>query len=378
MVVLLAAAATAYFWLRGGTASEATAPRTVAAGLGAVTQTVSAAGTIESASTSTADFAGSGTVSEILVKVGDQVTVGQALARLDDADAASAVDVAEDQRDAAQYNLTAAQTKLSDTLAAGQDATQARAGVKQQEAALKQQKTALAAAQKKLAGTTLTAPTAGTVVAVNGTVGATAGSTGGSSASAGAATGFIQIADLATLRVRTSLAEVDVAKVKVGQPATVTVNAIPAAPVDGKVESIDPVPTTANNVVTFGAIIAVGKLPDGARSGQTVSVSVTVAQVDNVVVLPSAAVQTADGTSYVTVLDNGTQSRRTVRIGVKGDSTVEVAEGVAAGDQIVLPGAAATSGTRGTGGTSPFGGGGVPGGTGGRQNGQTGQTGGGR
>ncbi|MBC6450248.1 efflux RND transporter periplasmic adaptor subunit [Actinokineospora xionganensis] len=371
VVVLLAAGVTAYFWLRGGTESASATLRTVTAGTGSVVQTVSASGTLESASSVTADFTTAGTVAEILVKVGDTVTAGQALAKLDAAEVAASVDIAEDERDAAQYNLTSAQTKLSDTVAQGADATQARASVKQQEAALKQKKSALAAAQKKLTATTLTAPAAGTVVAVNGSVGGTAGSGGSSTGSAaGSSTGssssgssaFIQISDLTTLLVRTSLAEVDVAKVKVGQAATITVNAIPGSLVAGTVAAIDPVPSSSNNVVTFGATLTVPTLPDGARAGQTASVSVTVSQVDDVVVLSSVAVQTTGGASTVTLLVDGVETRRAVTIGVRGDSTVEVTSGVSVGDQVVIPGAVSTGTRGGTGGTSPFGGGGGPGG----------------
>ena len=73
---------------------------------GTVTATVSASGTVQSANTANADFGTSGTVTEIDVHVGDAVTKGQVLAKLDPT-------AAQDQLNTANANLAAAQQSLS-------------------------------------------------------------------------------------------------------------------------------------------------------------------------------------------------------------------------------------------------------------------------
>lgn len=65
--------------------------RTTAVTRGAVTQTVSVSGSVNAAGTVRLNFKSAGRLAEVLVKVGDQVTPGQALARLDTADLAVAV-----------------------------------------------------------------------------------------------------------------------------------------------------------------------------------------------------------------------------------------------------------------------------------------------
>jgi len=99
-------------------------------------------------------------------------------------------------------------------------------------------------AQQALNSTTLVAPGDGTVTAVNGTVGQRAGSssgssTGGAAASSGSSTNLVVQLDLdrpdrdhepERLQVRANLAEIDVAKVKAGQDATVTLNRAPGHP----------------------------------------------------------------------------------------------------------------------------------------------------
>src|SRR5689334_15161831 len=72
---------------------------------GDVTSTVSASGNVQSASTAAANFATSGTVTEILVKVGDTVAKGQTLAKVDPT-------LVQAQLDTAYANLTAAKANL--------------------------------------------------------------------------------------------------------------------------------------------------------------------------------------------------------------------------------------------------------------------------
>ena len=82
-VLLLAGGFWAYRTLAGDdTPAAAASTRTVAVQEGTVTKTVTADGTVESASTATASFATGGTVTSISVRVGQKVTKGQVLARL--------------------------------------------------------------------------------------------------------------------------------------------------------------------------------------------------------------------------------------------------------------------------------------------------------
>ena len=69
----------------------------------------------------------------------------------------------------------------------------------------------------------------------------------------------------------------------------------------------------------------------------TVNAAVTVAESDNVVRVPNAAVHTTAGTTSVTVLSNGQQVPTEVVTGVVGDTYTEIKGGLNAGDQVVLP-----------------------------------------
>ena len=364
------------FWAYRTVAGPETAPaattgtRLVAATQGDVTATATATGSVASAATATANFATSGTVTSISVKVGDAVKKGQVLAKIDPAAAQAALDTAEDNLAAAEAALRRAEdaTEPDDTTIANAkaDVTAAQASVDE--------------AARTLAGTVLKAPMAGTVTAVNGTLGGSSGGSGGSGGGSGGAgsggstssSGFISIVDVRKLQVSASFAETDATKLKAGQPATVTWSALPDTRVTGKVKTVAPTATTANNVNSYAVVISLDSVPSGARIGQTVTAVVAISAASNVIRVPASSVRTVGSQRLVTVSTNGATELRPVEVGVEGDSYTEIKSGVNVGDQVVV----VTQTT--SGGTNQFpGGGGFPGGAGGFPGGAGGFPGGG-
>ena len=83
-VILLAAVGFAYETVGTSTSSAATRVRTGTVGKGTVVSTVSASGTLISPGDLGLGFVTGGTLRQVYVKVGDRVTTGQALAKVDD------------------------------------------------------------------------------------------------------------------------------------------------------------------------------------------------------------------------------------------------------------------------------------------------------
>ncbi|MFB9905110.1 efflux RND transporter periplasmic adaptor subunit [Allokutzneria oryzae] len=372
VVIVLVAGFFAFRLLFPGSTAQGATPRTVAVTKGSVSATVSAAGTVQSASTVGVNFATSGTVKKISVKVGDKVSAGQELARLDATALQSKVDQAAASLDAANASLTAAQT--------GPQANDA-ATVAQRKSQVAQAKATLTEARANLSAAVLKAPAEGTVVSISGSVGNPAGSggssggsgsvgggsSGGSSSSSSSSSqsttsGFIVLSDLVNFQVKANIAEIDISRLKVDQAATVTVNALPDQQFPAKVNQIDLTPTTSGNVVQYGVTLTLNQLPEGLKPGQSASVQVVVAKVDNALTVPSFAVQSTGGTHRVTVWSNGQQAVRTVQVGVKGEQATQITSGLAEGDQVVIPTATGTTQQQqqpgGGGGRATFGGGG--------------------
>jgi macrolide-specific efflux system membrane fusion protein len=398
LVVLLGGAAFGIyqaFTPAGNTAQAQT--RTTPVRRGDVTETVSAAGTLSSGYTGAANFTTSGKVTSIDVKVGDVVSAGQKLATIDSTQAEKQLQVAKDNLAVAEDNLATGEDTPTTTSGSGagqgQGQQQSQESVTSLQAKVDQAQLDVDTAQSAVDATVLTAPGAGTVTAINGTVGQQAGSGGsGSTASSGgsggnggnggnsqgssassssssSSSGFVQITDMTNLLVDTSVAEIDVSKVKAGQKATVTLNASPDQPIQASVSKVDLTPTTSGNVVSYGAQLTLTNPPSGLRPGQSASVVITVAEADNVLSVPAAAVTTAGTTNVVTIQENGRNVPQQVEIGVRGESTVEIKSGLTEGENVVLTAASPITATGGAGqrgaGAGGFGGFGGTGGTGG-------------
>ncbi|WP_026422560.1 efflux RND transporter periplasmic adaptor subunit [Actinokineospora inagensis] len=363
------------FFNTGSEPAAAATARTAAVTARDVSETVTASGTVQSGYSGSASFGTSGTVATVSVKVGDVVTKGQTLGTLDTSQARLQLTIA-------QNNLNQAVTNRDDAVTAGKDTDQVENQVNQAVLSRDQAKATLAAM-------TLTAPADGTITAVNVAVGGKAGSSGGSGSSSSSSStstttttsGDFVITDLKNLSLRANVAESDVSKLKVGQAATITVNALPTQPIQGAVTAIDLLPTTSNNVVQYGTTVSLTNPPANLKPGQSASVTVTVASAQAALSVPSAAVQTVGNVSTVTVVENGQDTRRTVELGVRGDSYVQITSGLTENEQVLLPQVATStqSNNRNTGGFGGGTGGLGGGGTGGFGNAgtRTGGTGGG-
>lgn len=188
---------------------------------------------------------------------------------------------------------------------------------------------ALDQARRTLAGTQIIAPTAGTVLSVAGTVGTVVNGPGSS--------GFVTIGNLDELQVQADFSESDVAKLKLGQPATVTLAAGNGGPFDGTVAHIEPAATTSGTLVQYGVMISFDRPPGHLLIGQTATVQVTTAQATDSLYIPSRALHPAPTGGYTVLVKRGGATRnRTVRIGIRGDQYVEIRSGLAAGDRVQL------------------------------------------
>ena len=344
------------------TASEyLTTPATV----GDVTNDVAATGALASATTyglvfgsspylATADAVAPTSdvtwpVTDLKVKPGDSVKKGQVLAT------AATNDV---RRQLARATTDLKTANMQHTLAVGQwtdarnagDLAAERQALLQVYAAQKAVSQATEARQTLQAAfrtATLTAPIDGVVSAVNVAP--------GFDAPAGAA---IEIAS-SDLTVTTNVVESDLADIKVGQSAAVTVDAV-GSTIDGTVTDISPVAAdSSSGVVQYPVTVALKNVPATARPGMSADVAITIASAQNVVTVPASALQGTNGDYAVMTLGaDGTPQRVPVQVGLVTNASAEIKSGLDAGVPVVIGTTADLVGTTNGG----FGGFGVPGG----------------
>lgn len=217
--------------------------------------------------------------------------------------------------------------------------------IAQAKASLQQAQAQVANAKEALAATILRAPFAGTIAAVNGLVGTTITSGGNGNN----ATVFMTIIDFDRPLVQVGFSESDASKVKLGQPATLTVSALPSVQLAAHVVAIDTTSTLVSNVVTYYATLQLDRTDTGVKPGMTVNATVIAGAADDVLHVPTAAVRAVGSTGTVTVVDaKGAQSQVTVAVGLQGDDSTAILAGLSEG-QTVVAGTASTAAASSTG-----------------------------
>jgi RND family efflux transporter MFP subunit len=138
----------------------------------------------------------------------------------------------------------------------------------------------------------VTAPMAGVVIKKGVELGETVTS-GVSSFNAG--TVLFTVADLKSLIIRVNLNEVDIAKVHVGQPVRITLDAYPQKSFTGKVSFVAPSAELVEKIKVFKVEISLDELSDVYRTGMSANVEILGEKRDKAVSIPLEALQRKDG-----------------------------------------------------------------------------------
>jgi HlyD family secretion protein len=133
--------------------------------------------------------------------------------------------------------------------------------------------------------------------------------------------------------------EADIAKVKVGDTAKVTLDAFGSDKAfEATVTKIDPGETIIEGVATYKTTFSFIKGDEGIKSGMTANIDILTAEKENVIVVPQRLVVSKDGEKFVRVLgDDGIVREIKVETGLRGsDGNIEIISGLSEGDKAVI------------------------------------------
>ncbi len=326
---------------RGG-GPEST-PDTVAVTRGDIVKTVLVDGNLEMPNKAYLSFGITGTVTEVLVAEGDNVTKDEVLARLDAPSLNSSLDMAELQveiaenqvkvmrayYDIAKENLDNAMPGVSeDVLELQVDI--AKANWESAKLSLESARIGLDSAELNLEKAQIVAPFDGVIVDVNITEGKEILTTA-------LATPAISMVDTSEIQMRGSIDEIDIATVKVGQPADITLDALPDDVVDGEVAFISLVGTALVGVVSYATTITLNSPTAELRDGMTATAEVIIERRDNVLFIPNRVLRGTWEDPKVLVYVDGQQEEREVTLGLTNGINTEILSGLEEGEEVVLP-----------------------------------------
>jgi HlyD family secretion protein len=172
------------------------------------------------------------------------------------------------------------------------------------------------------------------------------------------------VADLKSLIIRVNLNEVDIAKVCVGQPVRVTLDAYPQKIFDGKVRFVAPAAKLVDKIKVFEIEVALAHLDPAFRTGMSANVEILGDKRASALSIPLEALQRRDGQTVVFRLKSGLSPKQVdaarealngrskfvwlsenwknyfepapVNAGIATLERVEILSGLRSGDQVAL------------------------------------------
>ncbi|NNJ10108.1 efflux RND transporter periplasmic adaptor subunit [Chloroflexales bacterium ZM16-3] len=200
-----------------------------------------------------------------------------------------------------------------------------------EQASVAQAEQSLAQARLQLENATLTAPFAGVVSQVNIVPGSAVGS----------GTAALTLVNRDPLHVDLKLNENDIAMVQLGQPVSLTIDAISDWKADGTVSYIAPAAETTNDVVTYRVRVSFPDADAQVKVGMTANLEIVTATREDALLVPNSALQ-PKGAGRVVLVPNadGTTREVDVTIGLSDGINTEILSGLSAGETVVAnPGA---------------------------------------
>ena len=290
--VIIVALLVILFVVRRCTSSGSASYQTATVGRGAITQLVTATGTLNPVTNVQVGSQVSGNIQKLFADFNSEVKAGQTVAQIDPMLFQAAVTQAEGDLASAQAALELAKVNAARTQrlfveknSSQQDVDSAMAALHQAEANVKIKQGALDKAKADLDHCTITSPIDGVVISRSVDVGQTV-------AASLQAPVIFQIAnDLTKMQIDSNVAEADVGVVEVGQDVDFTVDAFPTRTFHGKVVQVRNAPITVQNVVTYDTVIGVDNKDLKLKPGMTANVSIIIAHKDDVLELKNSALR---------------------------------------------------------------------------------------
>ncbi|MFW6105062.1 MAG: efflux RND transporter periplasmic adaptor subunit [Chloroflexota bacterium] len=320
-----------------------TTPTTINITRGDIVKTVLVDGNLEVPSKAYLTFGATGTVKEVLVEEGSNVTEDQVLARLEAPSLESSVEMAELQVETAHEQVKVAQAQYEIALINMDESTPmssqevlelqvdiAKANWKTAKLNLEVAELSLESAELNLEKTLIVAPFDGVVADI--TI-----SEGQEISTATLATPAISLVDNSEIEMRGFIDEIDIAMVKVGQPANITLDSLPDQEIEGTVDFVSPTSTTLIGVVSYETTITLENPVEGLKDGMTATAEVIIERRDDVLVIPNRALRGTWENAWVEVYIDEQIKESEITLGLTDGINTEVLSGLDEGEEVILP-----------------------------------------
>ncbi|MBP6994288.1 efflux RND transporter periplasmic adaptor subunit [Candidatus Woesebacteria bacterium] len=349
--------------------------QTAAVENGTLVVSVTGSGQVSTANSAAVTTQATGVVSEVLVQDGDEVKSGDAIAKIDpdmagkqnEAQALASYQSAKNNLESAKSSLYTLQSAmlgqwkdhydlatnstyqnadgtpnndnraLADFHISEDDWLAAEAKYKNQQNVVAQAQTSLNSAwlSYQQSSSTIYAPISGTISGLSLQVGSVVTGSSSSSSTTTSSTKIASVKTQAPPTITINLTEIDVPKIKVGNKATVTFDALTDKTYTGKVISIDTTGVVSSGVTTYPTVIRLDTDPGNILGSMAASANIITEIKQDILLVPNSSITTQNGISTIQVMKNNKVDTVNVEVGLSSDSQTEVLSGVSEGDTVV-------------------------------------------
>lgn len=303
----------------------------------------------------------SGKIEKIYVTLGQKVKAREVIAEIDSSTQRNTLDTASAKLAAYQAQLKARKVAYSvakssynrlaklyakksasldefehakDTLAS------AEAAIDETNALIKQAEIELSNAKTNLGYTKIVAPIDATVISIPVSVGQTVNANQTTPT-------IVQVADLSKVLIKPEISEGDITKVNAGMTVAFSTLSDPDTVYHAKIDSVDPAMTTLTdneykesisdtNAIYYYANLVVDNPDNKLRIGMTTQNHITIANVENVLLVPTITLKRQKNKVFVNVLTADNQvEQREVEIGINDDINTQILSGLQEGEKVI-------------------------------------------
>lgn len=344
LAALLLAGGVGLSWQRQRSGRQADLGRyTVLAGSGELPGVVNASGELEAEQRVNVSPKRQGVLRELYVEEGDRVQAGQALARMDADDLDERLQELMAQLRSAEAELVRSRSELErnerlyrQNAISLSDYNTVRSTFLVDQAAVQAARQRLEARRVEQADLVVRAPFAGVISQRYADPGAFVTPTTSASTTAGATSS--SIVELAQgLEVVAKVPESDIGRIRLGQQASVRVDAFPDRRFAARVKRITPRAVKLNNVTSFDVYLEFLAQQPQLRIGMTADVDFQTGRIRARTLVPTVAIVTEDGRPGVLLVDKDRQPRfQAVELGVSGGKDTEILSGLEPGARVFI------------------------------------------
>ena len=154
-------------------------------------------------------------------------------------------------------------------------------------------------------------------------------------------TALASVVSPSRLTAEALISQADIADLKVGQKAEMTIDGYDSDAFTGRISFISSEPASSSSAsgssssTQYSITVSAEDLPELAKSGMTGTLDIVIEQRENVLLVPTTAVSGSSSTSFVRVMQDGKPVFRQVETGMATSSSTEITSGLTEGETVV-------------------------------------------